>query len=168
MKGKAHDQHSNKQGIYTSGPDSVNGKTYWNHKNGKFSMWYLPKKSSKGGRWFIGKSKNLGKKMGSIISQDDVDKPQDATTWKYFNGSSWKSQPRNVIVTALLNNKNSAKTNKKTPKQKSKRTPKIKTKKTPKIKTKKTPKRTPKRKTKKTSKRTTKQRATSKSTTKES
>ena len=172
MKGKAHDQHSSKQGIYTSGPDSVNGKTYWNHKNGKFSMWYLPKKSSKGGRWFIGKSKNLGKKMGSIISQDDVDKPQDATTWKYFNGSSWKSQPRNVIVTALLNNKNSAKTNKKTPKQKSKRTPKRtpkrKTKKTPKRKTKKTPKRTPKRKTKKTSKRTTKQRATSKSTTKES
>ena len=172
MKGKAQDLHSNKQGIYTSGPDSVNGKTYWNHKNGKFSMWYLPKKSSKGGRWFIGKSKNLGKKMGSIISQDDVDKPQDATTWKYFNGSSWISQPRNVIVTALLNNKNSAKTNKKTSKQKSKRTPKRttkrKTKKTPKIKTKKTPKRTPKGKTKKTSKRTTKQRATSKSTTKES
>ena len=136
MKGKAHDLHSNKQGIYTSGPDSVNGKTYWNHKNGKFSMWYLPKESSKGGRWFIGKSKNLGKKMGSIISQDDVDKPQDATTWKYFNGNSWISQPRNVIVTALLNNKNSAKTNKKTSKQKSKRTPKQ----TAKRKTKKTPK----------------------------
>ena len=37
-------------------------------------------------RWFIGKSKNLGKKIGTIITQDDVDKPQDATTWKYING----------------------------------------------------------------------------------
>ena len=84
-------------------------------------MWYLPKESSKGGRWIIGKSKNLGKKMGSIISKEDVDKPQEATTWKYFDGDNWKSpkksHPRNVIVTALLNSKNSAKTPKKTTKQ---------------------------------------------------
>ena len=115
-------------------------------------MWYLPKESSKGGRWIIGKSKNLGKKMGSIISKEDVDKPQEATTWKYFDGDSWKSpkksHPRNVIVTALLNSKNSAKTPKKTPQPKSKRTPKIKTKRTPK----RTPKRTSKRTTKRTPK----------------
>ena len=94
-------------------------------------MWFLPKKSSKGGRWIIGKSKNLGKDMGSIISPDDVDEPQEATTWKYFDGDNWKK--RNVIVTALLNSKNSAKTPKKTPKQTPKRTSKG------------TPKRTPKR-----------------------
>jgi hypothetical protein len=119
------------------GPDSVNGKKYWNHKRGKFSMWYLPKKSSKGGRWIIGKSKNLGKKMGSIISPEDVDKPQKATTWKYFNGSIWKLQPRNVIVSAILSSKNSAKTPKRTPKQTPKRTPKRTPKKTPKQKSKK-------------------------------
>ena len=141
-------------------------------------MWYLPKESSKGGRWIIGKSKNLGKMMGSIISPDDVDKPQEATTWKYFDGDNWKSpkksHPRNVIVTALLNSKNSAKTPKKTPQRKSKRTPKRTSKRTPKRKTKKTPKRktkktskrktkkTPKRKTKRAPKRTTKQQRTTK------
>ena len=80
MKGNAHALHSNKQGIYISGPESVNGKTYWNHKSGQYLMWYLPKESSIGGRWIIGKSKNLGKKMGSIISPEDVDEPLEDIT----------------------------------------------------------------------------------------
>jgi hypothetical protein len=38
--------------------------------------------------------------MGSIISPDDVSKPQEASTWKYFDGDNWRrSHPRNVIVT---------------------------------------------------------------------
>ena len=47
----------------------------------------------------IGRSKNLGTKKGAIISSEDVNEPQEATTWKYYDGEKWNLDPRNVIVT---------------------------------------------------------------------
>ena len=110
LKGEAFTSKclSNAQGIYILQPNIVNGKTHWFNKNGQFAIWYLPKGSSKRTtRWIIGKREHLSQTKGCIISPDDVAEPQEATTWKYFDGTIWKtSNPRDVTVTNILNSKN--------------------------------------------------------------
>ena len=95
------------QGIYILQPNSVNGKTWWFNKNGQSAIWYVPKGVSiRGNRWGIGHHAELGQAIGFIASPDDVTEPQEATTWKYFNGFIWKlSNPGDITVTYILNSK---------------------------------------------------------------
>ena len=110
LKGEASETQSGLwvQGIYTLQPNIVNRKAYWLNANGQFAIWYLPKGSSNRTRWIIGKREHLSQNKGCIItSPDDVAEPQEATTWKYFDGTIWKtSNSRDVTVTNILNSKN--------------------------------------------------------------
>ena len=79
LKGEAKVAQSSKAGIYTLGPDLVNGKSHWLQDPGSNAIWYDKRFEN----WKIGS--NLGSSSASIISYDDVAGPQVATTWKYYN-----------------------------------------------------------------------------------
>ena len=107
LKGGAFKSSSGEQGIYILQPNSVNEKTWWLQKNGQFAIWHLPKGLSKrGNRWVLGTQKYLGQARGFMASPDDVPKPQEATTWKYYDNTIYKtSNPGDVIVANIPNSK---------------------------------------------------------------
>ena len=73
-------------GLYVVGPKLVSTKLHWLplQDSGSNAIWY----SNKLGIWIIGSQDAIGQKIlpASIISFDDVERPQEVTTWQYYDG----------------------------------------------------------------------------------
>ena len=87
LKGEAKDAQSKKAGIYTLGPNTVDGKVHWLKDSGKRAIWY----NKHTGYWNIGSQDEMGKKnaKAGIYTAEDVAAPQEATTWQYTSGGKW-------------------------------------------------------------------------------
>ena len=85
LKGEAKDAQSSREGIYILGPNLVNGKSHWLQNSGTNAIWYTKDKR----HWHIADQVHLGNDRAGIFSSEELAGPQEATTWKYYNGDKW-------------------------------------------------------------------------------
>ena len=73
-------------GLYVVGPKLISTKLHWLplQDSGSNAIWY----SNEHGTWIIGSQDAIGQKIlpASILSLDDVESPQEVTTWQYYDG----------------------------------------------------------------------------------
>ena len=81
LSGDAKDIHSEKEGIYILSLDLVNGKSYWMQEEGISVLWF----DKTFNNWKIGNKAGLGGKTSAFYSNTNVNEPQDATIWNYYN-----------------------------------------------------------------------------------
>ena len=85
IKGKAKNVMPSGAGIYTLGPNTVNGRSLWLQDSGHSAIWY----DKVNGGWNIGHKHDIGTNLYLIYTPDDVYSPQEAKEWKYFNTPRW-------------------------------------------------------------------------------
>ena len=72
-------------GTYVLGPNLISSKSHWLQDSGSNAIWY--NEDGMLGKWIIGSQDAIGQTyVPSILSYDDVDSPQEATTWQYYDG----------------------------------------------------------------------------------
>ena len=84
-KGEANNTQSSRAGIYTLGPDTVNGKSHWLQNPGVHAIWFS------GTNWNIAPKEYLGSTTAHISSTEDVAGPQEVKAWQYFDEKWIKS-----------------------------------------------------------------------------
>ena len=78
-------------GTYVLGPNLINSKSHWLQDSGSNAIWYS-NEGGTSGTWIIGSQDAIGQIVGHFfLSFDDVDSPQEATTWQYYNGKTYIS-----------------------------------------------------------------------------
>ena len=85
LKGKASHASSSFAGVYILGPNLINDKSHWLQNSSSNAIWY----NKEIGIWAIGSQEYLGSGTADIISTEEVSSPQEATTWKYFDGNKF-------------------------------------------------------------------------------
>ena len=88
LKGEAKDAQSKKAGIYSLGPNTVDGKLHWLQDSGTSAIWY----NKHTGYWNIGSQDVIGKEKASVgiyTAANVAASPQEATTWHYTSGGKW-------------------------------------------------------------------------------
>ena len=98
LKGDAKDAQSKKAGIYSLGPNTVDGKLHWLQDSGTSAIYY----NKHTGYWNIGSQDGIGKSLApvSIYTAANVAaSPQEATTWQYVSGGKWKTSEDILVDT---------------------------------------------------------------------
>ena len=70
--------------------EKVNGRNYWLSGDEEDAIWYGPHQvgSGYGSGWHIGPTRNVGELLVGIYSKGNENCPNEASTWKYFDGNN--------------------------------------------------------------------------------
>ena len=99
LKGEVKDDaQPNIAGTYVLEPKLENGKSHWLQHTGKHAIWGFSNNTVK--FWAIGPQDNLGSSFASIVSYDNVNGPEEATTWQYVDAlDRWITSDKILVDT---------------------------------------------------------------------
>ena len=94
LKGEVKGGRSSLAGIYSLGPNTVNGKSHWLQDSGKHAIWYYETAEN----WNIASQEYIGGPKANIFSPEGLADTQDAKEWKYHNDIKWIASDDILVV----------------------------------------------------------------------
>jgi hypothetical protein len=98
LDGNAKLAHSIREGHYILTSIPVNGKQCWIQEQGSNAIWY----DKKFRNWKIGGKKHNGTSTSSLYSTNDALRPEEATTWEYWNDDGGWLTTSNMFVSLSM------------------------------------------------------------------
>ena len=97
LTGNVQKHHEDKGGVYIFQENDIHGMRLWEHKNGKFAIWW----NEESHHWIIGDQSNQGRTSGTIIGPfNDNRLPTNIQSWKYFEKEKWFGRNNTNLIDA--------------------------------------------------------------------
>ena len=101
LNGKAKEEQSSKEGIYSIADGKTNGYHYWVKEDQKQALWF----DKEYARWKIGSLGDLGSSKSSIRGPKGKDSyPHEVKGYTFFDGEDWPvAGPKDVVFKVIGN-----------------------------------------------------------------